>query len=354
MPVQGHCFGTPLSSASAGVAVLVKGDAPLTDVRLAAAPEGGRLLDVRATYAGVELSLASCYAPHDGARRPAFFEGPLARLLPRDRPILAAGDWNHVSEPVDLVGAAALGGRGAGAPEFEALQVQLGWVDAWRLTHPGQRAFTHLATTGQSGARLDRWYVPVGLVPWVRSCEILQGWPGDHLAVGLVLAPPTTCQSGPGRFRLPLQLLNDAVFSDAVRARTEQFLAQHPLQEGYTVVQRWEGLKLALRHACVAFAASWRRARVHVESKPEGPEGTHKGSGQRRISIEDLRSVAHMPQLKAARELGIGATRFKMACKELGWHNWPYRKVHEILEDEEKRILQNPSAELDEEFKRFR
>ena len=97
MPIRGHCFGNPLSSMSAGVAVLIKGDAPLSDVRLAAAPEGGRLLDVRATYAGVELSLANCYAPHDGARRPAFFEGPLARMLPRDRPVIAAGDWNHVS-----------------------------------------------------------------------------------------------------------------------------------------------------------------------------------------------------------------------------------------------------------------
>ena len=260
MPVRGAAFGNPLSSSSAGVVVLVKEDAPLSDVRLVAAPEGGRLLDVRATYAGVQLSVINCYAPAAGAERPAFFEGPLAQLLPRDCPVIMAGDWNHVSDLVDVVGAAALGGRAAGARQFEALEVQLGLVDAWRQRNPGQRAFTHMATNGASGARLDRWYVSAPLSGWVRGCTIEQGWPGDHLAVGLVLAPPTTCASGPGRFRLPLQLLNDAAFCQPVRDAVQLFLAQHPVQGQYTAVHLWEGLKTALRLQVMAYAAAWRRA----------------------------------------------------------------------------------------------
>lgn len=69
-----------------------------------------------------------------------------------------------------------------------------------------------------------------------------------------------------------------------------------------------------------------------------------------------------------------------MACKELGWHNWPYRKVKSVrkarqavdtldegfndpaakdrvksvLEREEHKILQDPSKALDPDFKRFR
>lgn len=197
MPLRGWHFANPHTSASAGVLAIIKGDAPLDDVRLVAAPAGGRLLDIVISYAGMEMSLVNCYAPCEGAERPDFFERQLAQLLPADRPIIAAGDWNCVSEPLDVVGTDVLGGRGQGAGQLEALQVGLGLVDAWRQCHAGERAFTHWASSTGTGARLDRWYVSAALADWVRRCDIQQDWPGDHNAVGLVLTPPTTYPSAP-------------------------------------------------------------------------------------------------------------------------------------------------------------
>jgi hypothetical protein len=169
------------------------------------------------------------------------------------------GDWNHVTDPLDVQGAANLASRAVGGPEFETLLTQAGLVDAWRLKHPGERGCTFVATNGESSARLDRWYVPAALATWVASCNHLHGWPGDHLAVCLVLRPPGALPSGPGRFRLPLQLLNSADYCAAVNARAEEFLAQHPVHAGYSAVQRWLELKDALTVLGMSQTAGWRR-----------------------------------------------------------------------------------------------
>lgn len=39
---------------------------------------------------------------------------------------------------------------------------------------------------------------------------------------------------------------------------------------------------------------------------------THKGSGERKITLELLRQVGHLPQQQAADQLNIGNTRFKV------------------------------------------
>jgi exonuclease III len=112
MPLQlSGMFANPLSSQSAGVVTLVKASAPATASRLGTAPEGGRLLDVVLTYAGLELSLLTCYAPCRPDERPAFFSGALAAALPPDRPVMACGDWNFVPGLEDVAGAV---GRWAG------------------------------------------------------------------------------------------------------------------------------------------------------------------------------------------------------------------------------------------------
>ena len=63
----------------------------------------------------------------------------------------------------------------------------------------------------------------------------------------------------------------------------------------------------------------------------ELPRRTHKGTGPRRITRADLERVVHLCQADAARALGIGVTRFKTACRQLGFKSWPYRKVKSVL-----------------------
>ena len=214
MPFRGVFYANPHTPASAGVAIFVKADAPITGSREVVAPEGGRLLDVVLSYAGQDLSLINCYAPHTAETRPEFFERDLAAVLPPGRPILAVGDWNFVGDPLDVLGQGLSQGRFRGSEQFDALAVQHGLVDAWRHLHPGQRAFTHVTHNGAgaSAARLDRWYASSTLLPWVRECEMVEGLPGDHVGVSITLAPEATLARGPGRWRFPLPLLQDNVY----------------------------------------------------------------------------------------------------------------------------------------------
>lgn len=63
---------------------------------------------------------------------------------------------------------------------------------------------------------------------------------------------------------------------------------------------------------------------------PAFPTRTHRGSGERSITRNDLRSVAHLSQECAAAALHIGNTRFKSACRELGVRSWPYRRIKSV------------------------
>lgn len=269
MPLQlSGTFANPLSSQSAGVVALLKASAPITASRLGTAPEGGRLLDVVLTYAGLELSLLTCYAPCRPAERPAFFSGALPAVLPHDRPVMACGDWNFVPGLEDVAGAVgAQQHRLAGGQEFEAVQVGHGLVDVWRHLHPEGSGITHVAASaaGASGARLDRWYVSAQLLPWVRACEVVHGLPGDHLGVELTLAPPVMLPCGPGRWRLPLHLLEDPEYCAGLTGRVHSFLAAHPVQEGaYTCRQRWDELKACFTTYSMAYTLQARRAATLV------------------------------------------------------------------------------------------
>lgn len=263
MPFRGVYYVNPHTPASAGVAIFVKADAPITGSREVVAPVGGRLLDVVLSYAGQELSLINCYAPHTAAARPQFFEQDLAAVLPPDRPILVVGDWNFVGDPLDVLGQGLSQGRFRGSEQFDALAVQHGLVDAWRHLHPGQSAFTHVTHNGAgaSAARLDRWYASATLLPWVRGCEMVEGLPGDHVGVSLTLAPEATLARGPGRWRFPLHLLQDKDYCTLVHTRTRLFLESHPLVPGqYSAGQRWEGLKSHLTHVTLAYDLEARGA----------------------------------------------------------------------------------------------
>lgn len=259
-PFEGSCFVCPHTTDSAGVLALFKANAPVTDLTLSAAPAGGRLLLVSFSYAGLPFSLVDCYAPCTAADRPGFFTGDLARLLPADRLLVGAGDWNFVGDLRDVVGAAASPHRMAGAVEFDAVAGQHGLVDAWRHLHPDTRAATHFATNGHGGARLDRWYVSAPLLGAVSAARIVQGLPGDHLGVDLTITPPTTIPLGPGRFRLPLHFLSDSGFYDRTSQCITAFLQDHPfVPDGAR--DRWVSLKARLTEHCMAEVAAHRQRR---------------------------------------------------------------------------------------------
>ena len=68
--------------------------------------------------------------------------------------------------------------------------------DVWRDLNSDRRAFTHIATSGPSAARLDRWLISEQLPATVSKEPQATGhgigYPGDHLGVSLSLTTPAT------------------------------------------------------------------------------------------------------------------------------------------------------------------
>ena len=329
MPLQGGSFANPLSARSAGVVTFTKAIAPVTASRQVAAPAGGRLLDVALTYAGVEVSLLNCYAPCEGGARPGFFSGAFAETVPADRPVLACGDWNFVQSAQDVVG--PVGGRSVGAREFETVQVERGLVDAWRHLHPSGAGVTFLAAGGSS-ARLDRWYVSAQLLPWVQRCEVVLGLPGDHLGVELTLAPPATLPCGKGRWRLPLHLLDDAQFCAGVQERGASYLAEHPLQPGFDARQRWDGLKAALTHHCMAFDLQTRRAASQQRRQLLAAAAAAQRAYSLHPAVPGLLQAFQQTQ-RAVQEYDAEAAEKRAAAASVLWHCYgerPTKWFHQL------------------------
>lgn len=304
LPFRGVCFANPHTSKSAGTVTLIKSTAPVSDPVLAATPAGGRLLSASFSYAGLTFSLLNVYAPHVPEERPSFFSRALPGALPAEGRPVFAGDFNCIEDAADVFGAAPGTRRFVGSAELQGTLQQHGLVDAWRRLHPRGRMCTHLASNG-SAARLDRWYVPADLLPWVASAGKVLGLPGDHHGVELVLVPPSAAAaglpSGPGRFRLPLHLLSDPTFLAPASQCIQQYLQAHPEQPG-TARQRWEGLKAELTHHCMAATAARRRSDAAARRALEA---------QLQLAMQDF--CAH-PELPAAQR------RYREAWQRLRDH----------------------------------
>ncbi|CAN7130294.1 hypothetical protein BRARA_G03172 [Brassica rapa] len=100
------------------------------------------------------------------------------------------------------------------------------------------------------------------------------------------------------------------------------------------------------------------------------------------LSMEIISRYFYMPITQAAMELDVGLTLLKRRCRELGFRRWPHRKLMsllalisnvkerqkmhgrekagifknavEILEDERRRIEENPDLEFSDKTKRLR
>ena len=94
--------------------------------------------------------------------------------------------------------------------------------DVWRDLKAHRRTVSHVATSGQSAARL---------YPWHRRQGIAIGYPcdpGGHLGVIFSLTAPATTLYGAAVWRLPLHLLNDQPFCDRIVKRSQHTLQHIP------------------------------------------------------------------------------------------------------------------------------
>jgi exodeoxyribonuclease-3 len=195
-----------------GVAILAK--AAIEDVRpgLPGDPEDGQARYLEATVQG--LRIASIYLPNGnpaGTEKLAYKLAWMARLrqhaaalLEGDRPVVLAGDFNVIPEPVDCHDPAAWAGDALFLPEtrraFRALLHQ-GWYDAFRTAHPdAPRAYTFWDYQGgafqlDNGIRIDHLLLSPQAVDRLAETRIDRAPRGrpkasDHTPVLAVLASP--------------------------------------------------------------------------------------------------------------------------------------------------------------------
>ena len=190
-------FGLRGTSSSRGVALLFKANPMLSSVSSAAVDPHGRFVAAQCDLCGSNVTLASVYAPVERQERTPFFLQRLMPALPTGTPLVLGGDWNCVAGDQDLVG----GQPGTRQHGFHngllPLQQALGLQDAFRHLHPDAHEFTHIATSGSSSARIDRWLVSDSLLSAVSAATVSDTRPGDHYGVTLSLSPAAAPPRGP-------------------------------------------------------------------------------------------------------------------------------------------------------------
>ena len=143
------------------------------------------------------LALAAVYVPvrgRDVTRKDAYWRGVLeAAAARRAASFLFVGDWNTGAP----IGDAEPEGRGFSCCEHFAAMPEHGFVEAWRLLHPHQRAFSWYSRRGgadMNGFRIDHAFLSERLRERLVSCEYsdIERSVGasDHAALLLELCAP--------------------------------------------------------------------------------------------------------------------------------------------------------------------
>ncbi len=261
---SGPAFWCHHTSQSRGVAILFRHTAETSAVTVRHSSATGRTLLVDFTFGGHPYTAGCVYAPAVTAERPAYFMQELLPSLPADRSLLVGGDFNCIAGQQDMLDAADHPGQRTQGywTGLRQVEIDLQLYDVWRDLNADRRAFTHIATSGRSAARLDRWLISQQLRTRVseesQATGQVIGYPGDHLGVSLCLTAPRSTCYGAAAWRMPLHLLDDQPFCDRITEEIPAYLAAHPVGQALPRGRRWEDLKRHIKD--IALQRSWALA----------------------------------------------------------------------------------------------
>ena len=260
-PWDGPSFWANGTSASRGVALLFKADSPLSAVTSTLSDPSGRFVAAKGDLYGREMIFAAVYAPAESRDRQSFFLDELLPALPGP-PLALGGDWNCIAGDQDCLGGRP-GSRQKGfAGGLLPLQQGLGLVDAYRHLHPTGQDVTHIATSGQSSARIDRWLVSDSLLPEVSKASVITDpKPSDHFGVVLSITPASAPPRGPGVWSMPTFIVSNPSFVTLMTASLHTFLQQHPIQPELSHGSRWELLKALIKDVAQSFCFAFHAQR---------------------------------------------------------------------------------------------
>ena len=132
--------------------------------------------------------------------------------------IVIAGDLNFVIDPttdsLNYVGENNIRAKQA----FLDLTYKFGLIDAWRVTHPGDRQYSWKRRTPLNAGRLDMFFVSDELLNSLTDVEITPGYRTDHNAVTLSIQRGQ--RRGSGLWKFNVSHLVDKEYTERVNPRT--------------------------------------------------------------------------------------------------------------------------------------
>ncbi|KAI9059685.1 DNase I-like protein, partial [Trametes sanguinea] len=164
------------------------------------------------------IKILNVYAPNRPDENAAFWDklGELTEGRAALRPDVLCGDFNVTEDAIDR-----LPSRSDNALLVEALLRLIGrWNmrDTWRRANPTARDYTYLQLATGARSRIDRIYTRSSLTQAVADWKICpMGSLTDHSMMSLSLANYHAPKVGQGRWALPVDLLDDAPFTDVMR-----------------------------------------------------------------------------------------------------------------------------------------
>ncbi|KAI0048518.1 DNase I-like protein, partial [Auriscalpium vulgare] len=161
---------------------------------------------------GQSLTLLNVYAPNDPGEHPPFWEAIAEEWnrLGLAKPDFVLGDHNIVEDALDRAPVRFDDERAVEA--LRELRETFDIQDTWRQTHPNTKLYTHRQPNQRMEymhARLDRIYVARLKAKYVFEWGIIHTGLSDHAMISVRYTPEDAPEIGPGRWTLPLFLLND-------------------------------------------------------------------------------------------------------------------------------------------------
>lgn len=209
---------------AAGVALVLNRDViPDQETKNHVLIPGRAIVTTIQWHADLIISILNVYAPNAPTENGQFWpkiESELERQkVPK--PDIMLGDLNIVEDSIDRLPCKQ--DNITAVENLQNLRNKLNLLDGWRTTYPDTKAYTHTQKPAMSRARLDRIYATQKIIDTATDWEIDQpGIDTDHDLVSVIVTNPETPYIGPGRWTLPLFLLQDKEFRlEAIAASIE-------------------------------------------------------------------------------------------------------------------------------------
>jgi len=275
------------STASRGVAILIKRGVDCT-VEDQYKDEGGNLLSVKLTIAGLEFLLVTLYGPNKDD--PEFYVN-LESLISQNSeyPVVVCGDWNLVLNQANDTRAYIRENNLKAREKVSQMMESLDLLDIWRIKHPERREYTWQSSKHHTQrGRLDFYLISKDVAALVKKCSIKEGYKSDHKLVCLEL-DKLEWKRGKGFWKLNVDLLSDKNYVDIIKKTIKDTVEKYTLDRGERMIDNqmlWEMIKLEVRGRSISFS-SFRQKVARQKEKEIESEVIELGEQIRKEECEE-------------------------------------------------------------------